>query len=104
MGDGTNGWDAPYTSSREPRVRSMGDGTKYAAWIYPLYSSVIAHLDVGSQRGNQTEARAIVQTCSFGRIVIVINIHKFCLSSFAIGNAVFLCSPLLCARAGSRGT
>ena len=38
---------------------AMGDGTKYAAWIYPMYSSVIAHLDVGSQRGNQTEARAI---------------------------------------------
>jgi hypothetical protein len=58
MGDGTNGWDAPYVV-RPACVRSMGDGTKYAAWIYPMYSSVIAHLDVGSQRGNQTEARAI---------------------------------------------
>ncbi len=65
MGDGTNGWDAPEPAgtlrpaSRVSEVRSMGDGTKYATWIYPMYSSVIAHLDVGSQRGNQTEARAL---------------------------------------------
>ena len=45
-------------SSRVSDRWAMGVGTKYAAWIYPMYSSVIAHLDVGSQRGNQTEARA----------------------------------------------
>ena len=40
------------------------------AWIYPMYNSVIAHLDVGSQRGNQTEARA---EGANSRIVTVIN-------------------------------
>ena len=50
--------------------------------------------------------RASSRRHAIGRIVMVINLvsHKFCGSSFAIGKAEVLCSPLLWARAGSRGT